>query len=65
MPVEKYRDIDELGPPPVSDSPTENVRAACELAHLCWQLRPWPVHRGVRRHSTVDAPPERGRKDHQ
>lgn len=42
MPVTKYRSITELGPPPVSESPTENLRAAFALMehHLGRALRP-------------------------
>ncbi|HLV58626.1 MAG TPA: hypothetical protein VKY81_07120 [Natronosporangium sp.] len=58
MPVTRYRSVEEMGPPPASDSPAENLRAACELMELCYRLHPWPVHRGVRRLRGVDAPPE-------
>lgn len=58
MPISKYRSIVELGPPPASDSPTENLRAAFELMELCRRLHPWQVHRGVRRHRSPDGPPE-------
>lgn len=58
MPVKKYRSITDLGPPPASDSPAENLRAAFDLMELCYRLRRWPVHRGVRRYRSVDAPPE-------
>jgi hypothetical protein len=58
MPVSKYRDITQLPPPPVSDSPTENLRTAFELMEFCWRLHPWQAHRGVRRYRSVDAPPE-------
>jgi hypothetical protein len=58
VPVSKYRSITELGPPPASESPAENLQTAFELMELCRRLRPWQVHRGVRRYRSVDAPPE-------
>lgn len=58
MPVRKYRSVAELGPPPASDSPAENLRAAFDLMELCWRLHPWQVPRGVQRRRTVDAPLE-------
>lgn len=58
MPVSKHRHITELGPPPVSESATENLRAAFELMDLCLRLHPWPPRRGVQRHRSVDAPAE-------
>lgn len=50
MPISKYRSIEELGPPPSSESPADNLRSAFELLELCYRLHPWPVHRGVRRY---------------
>lgn len=58
MPVSKYHSISELGPPPASNSATENLRAVFELMDLCQRLRPWQVHRGVRRYRSIDASPE-------
>ncbi|MPZ29188.1 MAG: hypothetical protein GEV12_23045 [Micromonosporaceae bacterium] len=58
MPVSKYRSIAEVGRPPASDSPAENLQAAFDLMELCRRLRPWQVQRGVRRYRSVDAPPE-------
>lgn len=58
MPVSKYRSITDLGPPPVSSSPAQNLRTAFDLMELCYRLHPWPVHRGVRRYRSVDGPPE-------
>jgi hypothetical protein len=38
MPVTKYRSIEEVPRPASRATPAENIRLACELSDLCFEL---------------------------
>ena len=50
MPVRKYRSVADMpGARPLPRLDPENLRIACELTELAFQLHPWKFEPGVRK----------------
>jgi hypothetical protein len=50
MPVRKYRSVNDMpGVRPLPRLDPENLRIACELTELAFELHPWKFEPGVRK----------------
>lgn len=56
MPVIRYRDVDEMPPAPLAETPAAGIVAACAQSRIAAELgRTAALPRGVRRFRSVEA----------
>ncbi|MEX0658922.1 MAG: hypothetical protein WD080_07285 [Egibacteraceae bacterium] len=53
VPVERYRSVEEVPPPPASDDPATNLRRVLAVSDLCVRLARTEAVRGVQRFATI------------